>query len=410
MKMTYKNPVILLTLLLTMGFYACQQNTDPDAGETAQASMGGSNEAAIPSVEAERPKKRNFEGNLEITGTLEANQMVSLRAMEGGFLTSISKDIGDYVSAGTVLATLENPELRQGLKLAEADLASYQGDLKQAAAKVKIAEAQLDYKRSYYNRIKGIYEKTPDLITIDELENAKAEMLVAEAEVDVAKAQPEVVQAHLKSAEAKVAAAQVRVGNLSVTAPFSGHITHRYVDKGAFIQSAVSNASAMSIFDIVDMNKLRLVVEYPESDIGNIGVGSVVNIAFPELNGKVVTSKITRMAAAMNPKSKTVRAEIDIPKPDKALKAGMYANVKTEQKSSRSNLSINKLAITAVKNKPYVFKVVNDKIEKIPVKLGMENKTHIEVLSDNVSENDVIVIKGKGLINVGMPVRAKIVN
>ncbi len=405
-----KNSIYNISLLLsiTLLLTSCKQqgnNVDNNNATKAAINTTTASEQNMPTVGVEKPQQRSFSGNLEITGTLVANQRVSLRAMEGGFLQTISKDIGDYVKAGQVIATLENPQLRQALKLTEAELASFQGDLKQADAKIKSMQAKLDYKRSYHNRIKSIYDKTPDLMTIDELENAKAEMLVAEAELAVVQTQPEVIRARLNAAQAKVDAANVRISQLEVKAPFSGHITHRYLDKGAFVQSAVSNASASAIFDIVDMNKLRLVVEYPESDIANVHVGSTVEIEFPELGGKSVKAKITRMAAAMNPKTKTVRAEIDLPKPDKALKAGMYANVKTKQVSNRSALSINKQAITAVKNKPYIFKVVNGKAQRMAVQLGMEDRDYIEVLSEGLGADDLVVVKGKAMVSEGMPVK-----
>lgn len=401
--------------------------SSPSSPTATQANIGGNSGSSgnytgeKPVVQVERPQKRSFEGTIEITGSVQANQVVHLHAMEGGIVKSIKKDIGDYVKRGQVIAVLENPELYQQMKKAEAGIKMAEAKYKQADAKLQIARASIrkyqaivNARSATFQRLKQVAAKAEDLVTAEDLETAEAEWNIAMAELDAAKATPASAQAEIDAANAEKEGAtamreavNVRSEMLTVTAPFSGYIANRYVDNGTLLQNAISNPNAKPIVDIVDVSKVRLVIDYPESDIAYISKGTPVKIDFPELGGKPYEAKITRMAAALNPQSKTVRAEIDLPNKGGKIKPGMYAKVSTSQKSPAGNLSVNTQAITSVKNQLFIYKVNDNQVQKIPVRVGLEDKHHIEVISDQLSENDFVVVQGKGLISDGMEVIAK---
>jgi len=250
-----------ITLIIIIFCYSCDSET--------QNNSINEDDFSKPLVEVVNPIKKEYSYELVITGTLEANQEVELLAMESGMLKAIHKDIGDYVMQGQVIAELENPKLYQEYKQAEADFKA---------------------KKSHYYRLKELYDKTPDLVSAEDFETTTA---------------------RYEGAKATFEALQMRYGYLKIKAPFSGYITHRYVHKGAMIQSGLDEDNPQKIVTLKDMNTIRLVVHYPESDVDVIKLGADVNITLPELPGKAYQGKIARMANALNPETKTMRVEID---------------------------------------------------------------------------------------------------
>lgn len=393
------------TLLLLLTFFlSCQQKGEDSSKGTATAGLSTGN---VPIVEVVNPEKRTFEANVVITGNLEAEQMVKLYAMEGGFVQTIHKDIGDKVEQGQTIAELSNPELIQQMRLAEAELMQAKGDSIKAAASYASSQADSKYKKKKYDRLSRVYGDTPDLVTVDDMDKSEADWKVAKASSEKAAADLSNAGSAIQSAQAVVNALKIRVGMLNVRAPFTGYITKRYVDKGAMVTNALKNSNATPIVDLVDVSKLRLIVEYPESDLALIEKGTSVSVTFPEAPGKKYSASINRIAAALNPQSKTVRAEIDIEDNNGDLKPGMYGKVATQQKSRRTSLAVPTQAITAVKNQAFIFIIKNGVAKKIPVRLGLEDKFFIEVMSDELTEADKVVVQGKGLINDGTEVIAK---
>jgi RND family efflux transporter MFP subunit len=218
--------------------------------------------------------------------------------------------------------------------------------------------------------------------------------------------QPQILKAQHTSALAQLSAVQERVSMLTVRAPFSGGVSRRYIHSGGVLQGAIEGHSD-PIIEIVQTNTLRLVVDYPESDLARIRVGTKVAVHFPEIPGYDIEAEISRVAAALNTGSKTLRAEIDIDNESGRLKPGMYAKVETMQESGGEVMTINTLAITAVKNQNFIYKVDNGIVHRIPVTLGLENRYRIEVFSDELSKNDLVIVKGKILVNEGMTVKTK---
>ncbi|MBN4052105.1 efflux RND transporter periplasmic adaptor subunit, partial [Cytophagaceae bacterium AH-315-L13] len=272
-------------------------------------------------------------------------------------------DIGDKVRQGDVIAELENPELYSDFKKAEADF------------KVK---------ESIYNRLKGIYEKTPDLTSVEDMEKA---------------------QADYESAKAMKEALEVRISYLNVKAPFSGIITNRYVDRGAMIQKGINNPNAAPLVDIKEMQIVRLVVAYPESDISLVHKGDSVQIDFPELPGNKYWGVINRMAGALNPTTKTMKIEIDLKNDNGELKPGMYATVTIRRKGHEGALAVPVNSYTSLKDQNYIYKVVNSKVVMIPVTVGIYDKDYIEILDADVTAEDWVIVQGKEQVSNGLEVK-----
>ena len=310
-------------------------------------------------VEVTTPAYRSFVSEVLITGTAEPNREVMLHAMESGFVAAVYRDIGDAVKKGETIARLENPELyRQKQQLT----------------------AEVEGKKSIYERLQSTYDKTPAITPLQLLEDAKADYLSLKAQLD---------------------AVDDRLSFLEVKVPFSGIITQRFIDEGAMVQSGINNPDAMALFELQEVSTIRLSIPLPESDAGAVHIGMEAEVTFPELPGESVLARVSRTANSLDPDSKTMKVEIDLPNSDGKIKPGMYAKALMKITSRDSVLSLPVTAQGMFQNQPVILMVVDRKVERIVLRKGLSDKDYFEVLNPEITPQAQIIIQGKGLVKPG---------
>jgi membrane fusion protein (multidrug efflux system) len=215
-----------------------------------------------------------------------AYQAALITAKVAGYVQRIPVDKGDRVRAGDLIAQLDVPEL--------------QADRLRYAAQADVAE------RNYARMLKAV-KVAPDLVTPENVETQLGQ-------VEVAKAQLARVDALLRYAR--------------VTAPFSGTVTARYVDPGAFVPVPTgSSQGAGQIVMLMSLSRVRIQIPVPESDAPKIRAGCPVTVSAADLPGVRFATSVTRVSSALSSKSQTMLAEIDMPNPDHRLLPGMYVSV-----------------------------------------------------------------------------------
>jgi RND family efflux transporter, MFP subunit len=360
MKMIKQKYIIICLLVVSVFMSSCNRGQQNGNGPTAD---GVSENNKIQSVEVAKPQKRSFIAEVLITGTARPSQKVTLYAMESGYVQNIVIDIGDMVSKGEVVAVLANPEL-----------------VRQHEQK----KAQLKAKKSIYERLESIHERTPAITPLQLVEDAEAEFF---------------------SVEAGLNALKDRMNFLSVKAPFAGKITKRLVDHGALVQSGLTEDNPQGIVELQEISPIRLTIPLPESDVTAIETGMDVTVTFPELPGESFQAKISRTAGALDPASKTMQVEIDIDNPNGLIKPGMYAKALMQISRRESVLSLPVTAQWIFQNQPFVLIVKNGKVERVPLRKGLSNKDYFEVLNPEIIESSLVIVQGKGLVQPGQIVK-----
>ncbi len=264
-----------------------------------------------------------------------------------------------------MLAVLDNPELH--------------------SSKAKLG-AELQGKKSIYARLNSIYQKTPQLTTITDVEKARAQYQSLKAQLD---------------------GVLMQIGFLSVKAPFSGVITRRYADKGALIQSGMSETDAQPLFELQDLKIIRVQIDVPETNVALIDKQSRVNISFPELPEAHYSATVSRMAYGLDAATKTMRVEIDIANDDFKLRPGLYAKVALQNSQRKSVLAVPNEAIGNIKGQSFVFVVNNGTVTKVAVKTGLRDEHFAELLNSSVKATDTVIIQGKELASDGASVQVK---
>lgn len=292
-------------------------------------------------------------------------QEATLYAKVAGYLKTLTVDKGDTVTNGQLLAEIEVPEML-------ADRAKYE-------AEVEAAEAD-------YRRVKEARQKAPDLVMPVAVDNAKAKYDVARANLE---------------------RLDTLLGYAKITAPFSGMVTKRWVDPGAFIPSATSSSAAhdAALLTLMDFSKLRIQVAIPEPETPFIKNGLPAQVTLGELPGKVFDGTVARYAHALDEATKTMLTEIEIPNSDGALLPGMFASVKLTVERKADVLLVPAEALVIEKNQTSLFTVADGKARKVAVQTGFNDGISVEI-TEGLRPDEAVVLAGKQLLTDGQPVNA----
>lgn len=323
-------------------------------------------------VPAQRAK-----ANMELTlpGTLLPIQEAMIFARTNGYVKQWKVDIGEQVKQGQMLAEIETPEIDR--------------ELKQALANQQQVKANMELARSTAERWKAVLK-----------ENA-----VSPQEVD------EKISA-LKARQADYAASQASVERLiqlksfqRVTAPFAGTITGRNVEIGQLISAGNPDPNRW-MFKVAKMDTLKLYISVPQSHMRMIKTAMPVNVLLKEFPQPFV-GKVLRTAGALDPQSKTLLTEINVPNEKFELASGMFVQAKFALNQTEPSILLPANTLMVRQDGPQVAAVTNNTVQLRKVKLGRDLGTQIEILS-GIAEKDMIVTNPTDAMRDGVNVNMKV--
>ena len=393
----------------------------------------------------ERPKKTRVARSLDVPATVEAFEEAEIYAMVSGYVAALHVDIGDSVKSGAPLLELAVPETEQERLEAKARLAARQAELAAAEAgelaaaqagveqserKVEVARSDAERKQVDLSLAKKLFERRKRLfedkaITAEALEDAESqheaartEGLVAagrtrSAEADVVRARAglEVAQAAIRiaSAQAEIAAAELgRVDAMlayaTIKAPFDGVVARRSVDRGDLVQAATSGRSG-ALLVVQRIDQVRVSFSVPEVDQPFVRAGTKVAVKAYSTPGKVLEGEVARVASALDPSTRTMRAEVDLPNAERTLLHGMYAQVVVEIDPRPDALTLPAKALLTEGQTTYVYVVREGHAIRTEVKTGIDDGMRVEIRS-GLNDADQVVVAGQGMLVPGSPVRA----
>jgi multidrug efflux pump subunit AcrA (membrane-fusion protein) len=305
----------LFVILLAVGVIPRVRNHR----ELAAAAQKVQNTA--PQVYVIRPERASA-ADLSLAATTQAIQDTIMYARTSGYLSKRYVDIGDHVTAGQLLAEIASPEIDQQLKQAQADLQQSQKNLDLQNANFELARK-----------------------TMERYQVADAEAAVAKLMVDQSVATYRTTQAAVAAAEAYVESNKANVQRLleltsfqRVLAPFNGTVIQRNVDVGALITagSPVNNTAvapssvtgaANGLFEVAQIDTLRVFVNVPQAYTPNVKAGLPVQVAVRGQLMQPVTGTVTRTANALDPGTRTLLTQVDVPNQSHRLLPGMFVYV-----------------------------------------------------------------------------------
>jgi RND family efflux transporter MFP subunit len=281
----------------------------------------------LPVVSTTNPRRTPEVVEVPLPGSMEAVLETGIWARTDGYLQARYVDIGDRVRKGQLLAEIDTPEVDQQLMQAIATMS-------QDKANVVKFQADLALARTTLQRFVAAGPGTVSKQQIDERTSAVTD---AEKVVDAARAT-------VNADEANVHRLLDLQSFQKVYAPFDGVITVRNVDPGSLI-SAGSTTGTRQLFVLAQVDVLRIFVFVPQSYAPDIKVGGTADVSVRELPGRVFQGTVTRTAGAIDPTSRTLLTEVQVPNPDGVLLSGSYATVRFKVQRPDPSLVVPQTAL-----------------------------------------------------------------
>lgn len=367
----------------------------------------GANEP--PSVSVAAIVRGDLAQTLTLAAEFRPYQEIEVHAKVAGYVKTINVDVGDRVSAGQLLAVLEIPELQDEMVQDEASVKRSREEVNRAQADLARAESAHEVAHLGSSRLAAVMKQRPNLVAQQDIDEALGRDRVAEAQVATAKAALASAQEQIAVAQAGQNKTKTLFAYARITAPFAGVITHRYADTGAMIQAGTSSQSqAMPVVRLSQNSLLRLIIQVPESAVARIHVGEPVNVKVQALN-RTYEGKVARFDSKVNPDTRTMETEVDVPNPKLELVPGMYAAASIAAEESHGVLIAPVQAIVRKDDKTTAWVVgQGGKLEPHEVTVGLEAPDRVEVRS-GLRENDLVVVGGRAQLKEGTIVTPKII-
>ena len=418
-------PVRRWIALLALVPLACGKS-----GSGEPAVVAGSSNA----VKVASPKKQTLHWSVEQPGTITAFETTPVAAKIAGFVKEIAPDtdarknpstplavidIGSVVKKDQPLAILDVPELdaeavqkRAAVDQANAELEQVRNDRAVADAQVlaakamlKEAEAGVAKANADWDRWKAELTQADDLVAkkvIDaqsravvfkQYQSAEAGKYEAEARAATASAAVGERQAkrlkvdadilasasRVKVAEAAVMEVEARLGYTKIAAPFDGIVTARNVHTRHFVQPP-TGGQGQALFVVSRLDIVRVFVDVPEASAARAQPGGKVVVRIPALGNLEIAASIARTAGIVQPDTRMLRIEIDLPNEKRVLQAGMYAFVRIAAEAADATL-LPSACVLAADETHYIYLVEGDKAVKYRVQLGRPDAANVQVLA-----------------------------
>lgn len=370
----------------------------------------------IKNVKTEKITTGSISTSVEYASNLKPAKEVMVLPKTGGKVATVDVKVGDKVSVGQTLFTLDTkdyaPQLEQaeaGVKAASANLertsdSGFTQQLLQAEQLVGKLQIQNNTVKDSYDRTQTLYSADAvskkefddvkaqyDAITID-LKNAQdgLELLKSKAGPQATMA----AAAALDQAQAGVSAVQVQINNANITAPIAGVVSEKAVEVG---QLAGGQSGSVTV---IDYSSLDAEINIPDKMLSKIQVGLSVPITINSSPDDKIVGVIESISPNTSSKNNfyVVKVKIDNSKDD--IKAGMFAKISLPAEKKDNILMVPNETIKMENGVNYLYTVDNGEVKKISVETGISNEKFTEV-TGKVEEGMDIITEGQNLLSDG---------
>ncbi len=357
-----------LLVLITAGvvtFLNRKSESDALAKETEAVS--------VPTVAVVQPQTEPGNDELVLPGNLQAFEESPIFARTNGYLMRWYKDIGSKIQKGELLAAIDTPEIDQ--------------ELSQARASREQVKSALELAK----------------ISADRWANLRKTDSVSQQEADQQASGYQQAQANLAAADANVRRLEQLESFKNVYAPFSGVLTRRNVDPGVLINSG-AGLTGKELFDIARVDPLRVYVSVPQAYAPNMKTGMKATVTLQEFPGQKFTGAVARTADAIDPATRTLNTEVDVPNKDGKLLPGSFGQVHFATGTSVPRITIPVNAMLFRAEGPRVAVVDKDSTVHLrPISIGRDFGATLEILG-GLEVSDRIIINPSDSLEEGQKV------
>ena len=360
-------PSLVVLFLFVITASGCQREEPKQPPKAGATTMADSYENGAPvaldarpvDVQVTKPSRQNLVYSITLPANIAPLYQTTLYAKVSGYLKWIGPDKGDAVKKDQVVAIIDAPEVEE--------------QYHQVLADYKI-------KKITFERLNKVLQESPDVI-------AKQDVDVAEAAYEGAK--------NLMQQRAALR------DYTKVRAPYDGIVTARFADPGALIQIATSSATnAIPLFTIMNLNTVRIYANVPQDDSPWIVPGKTnVTVKVSELPDRVYQGTITRSTLALDPSTRSLLVEIDLPNPDHVLRPGTFVELTIGLREIPNALVLPMQAVNSGPKGKSLFIVEQGKAKSVPVQTGITDGKWIEITQGLQGDEEVVVVGKRQLLD-----------
>ena len=347
-------------------------------GGGGDARGGGPGGERAQPVEVARAERTDLSENVTLVGSLRAKEQVDVAPKVGGRLVELRVDLGDAVKVGQLIARLEDGELSQQVRRAEAAL-------QVSRAAVAQREAELDNLKMEAERHQSL--ERDGIISSQQSAQIQTQVRVGEAQVELSRAQ-------MEESEATLEELRIRLSQTDIFAPISGVVARRHVDAGALL------SANDPVVLIINLTRMVTVVNIPERQLFRVQVDDEAKVSVDALGGEETTGRVVRISPLLDAQTRTAAVEIEIPNPEGHLKGEMFARVDLNLTLQREAIFIPRQALVYRSAEPGVFVVDSDVARFQPVRIGAADGDRIEAM-EGLEPGQIIVTRGANLLQNG---------
>jgi RND family efflux transporter MFP subunit len=333
-------------------------------------------------VELAKVTRADMSEYIQVVGNLIGAATVQVVPKFSGRLQSVDVRLGDRVGKGQTIAQIEDREIREQVKQAEASFEVARATVRQREADLELARISVERSRSLFSR---------QLLPRQTLDDAEARYQSATAQIDLARAQ-------FEQAKSRLDELRINLSNTRIASPVDGFVGRRSLDPGAFV------GQNTPVVDVVDIHLVRLVTNLVEKDLRRVVAGTTTEVEVDAYPGEQFTGRVARLAPVLDPATRTAEVEIEVANPDFRLKPGMYSRVRLLVGTRDNALVIPRNALVDVGSEPGVFTVDAEMTARFnPVKVGLQDASRVEIMA-GLNEGQSVVTTGATALRDGVTV------
>ena len=319
-----------------------------------------------------------------LSGSLEASTRFDVTAKAEGLIEKLNVDLGDEVSAGEVVALIDDDEYFQAVAQQKAELAVRQAELAQA-------QAELRRVMSEFTRLEGLRQR--GVVSDLEYDEVTAERASQEALVSLA-------EARVRQAQAALEIATIQLQYTTVKAEWQGEperavVAQRYEDAGNTVQIGDP------ILAFVGLDPLIAIVSVTEGDYTRLSVGQEATMTTDARPGESFPATVQRIAPIFAAASRQARIELLVSNTEHVLRPGMFVRVQVVLSEAEAETIVPVAAVVTRRDKQVVF-TVNEEAHSVAaheVELGITQDDRVQILSPPLSGR--VVTLGQHLLDDG---------
>ncbi|MDR3596212.1 efflux RND transporter periplasmic adaptor subunit [Clostridium sp.] len=388
MKNVKKIVIYAVIVVAVIGCAVIAKTKQSSANKSKPTTAAAPSKTTVQVQEAKTVEKNSGD---TYKATLEAYQQGIVSSKTSLKVVSVSFENGQYVNTGDTLVTLDDQDIRNNIKTAQAQLQTYEDQLNSAQVALEKLQVNLDDAQRNYDRQKTLFDKKA--IAQTDFETAEKTLNSAKADYDSGNASIQTAQSNIASENVSISNLQDTLSNTIIKAPISGVISNKSVNVGQMANSGTSLAT------INDTSSVYATIQVPQDKINGVKIGQTATVVV-DGNDTTYSGTVQTMDLSADTTSRVFNCKVKLDNSDKSLLPGVYAKVQLDSAVKTEVITIPVNALVGNEGDYYVFINNNGTATKTKVTIGETDDNNVEVTS-GVKDGDQIICSNTSTLQDG---------